>query len=81
MRLVTTLLIALRVRPCGRHGADGVETTAIRFGKLWDGSTVTTDAVVVVNGDRITVGGDGQRRGARAAPRSSIFGSTPAFPA
>ena len=33
--------------------------TAIRFGRLWDGSKVTTDAVVVVNGDRITSVGTG----------------------
>ena len=44
------------------------QTTAIRFGKLWDGSTVTTDAVVVVDGDRITSVGTGNAavpRGAR----------------
>ena len=35
------------------------QTRAIRFGKLWDGSKVTTDAVVVVNGDRITSVGTG----------------------
>jgi imidazolonepropionase-like amidohydrolase len=32
---------------------------AIRFGGLWDGSRVTKDAVVVVNGDRITAVGSG----------------------
>ena len=35
------------------------ETKAIRFGKLWDGTKVTTDAVVVVTGDRITAVGTG----------------------
>ena len=35
------------------------ETRAIRFGKLWDGSKVITDAVVVVSGDRITAVGTG----------------------
>jgi imidazolonepropionase-like amidohydrolase len=34
-------------------------TRALRFGKLWDGSKVITDAVVVVNGDRITAVGTG----------------------
>ena len=32
---------------------------AIRFGKLWDGTKVTTDALVVVTGDRITAVGKG----------------------
>jgi len=36
-----------------------VETKAIRFGKLWDGATVTNDAVVVIDGDRITSVGSG----------------------
>ena len=35
------------------------QTRAVRFGKLWDGSKVITDAVVVVNGDRITSVGSG----------------------
>lgn len=35
------------------------QTKAIRFGKLWDGSTMTADAVVVVNGDRIVSVGVG----------------------
>ena len=72
MRLVITLLITLVSVPLAqaqtgapttrtlRGGVEtGVETTAIRFGKLWDGSTVTTDAVVVVDGDRITSVGSG----------------------
>jgi imidazolonepropionase-like amidohydrolase len=37
----------------------GVQVKAIRFGKLWDGSKVVTDAVVVVTGDRITAVGTG----------------------
>ena len=45
--------------PATRTLRGGVETTAIRFGKLWDGSTVTTDAVVVVDGERITSVGTG----------------------
>jgi imidazolonepropionase-like amidohydrolase len=68
MRLVITLLITLvsvpfaqaqTGAPATRTLRGGVETTAIRFGKLWDGSTVTTDAVVVVDGDRITSVGSG----------------------
>ena len=68
MRLVTTLLITLVFvpfaqaqtgAPATRTLRGGVETTAIRFGKLWDGSTVTTDAVVVVDGERITSVGTG----------------------
>ena len=65
--LVTTLLITLLFAPFAQ-AQTGVETTAIRFGKLWDGSTVTTDAVVVVDGDRITSVGTGNAavpRGAR----------------
>jgi imidazolonepropionase-like amidohydrolase len=33
--------------------------TAVRFGKLWDGSQSIADAVVVVTGDRITAVGSG----------------------
>jgi imidazolonepropionase-like amidohydrolase len=40
-------------------GAAEAQTKAVRFGKLWDGSTVVTDAVVVINGDRITAMGTG----------------------
>ena len=63
MRLVTTLLIALVFVPFAQ-----AQTTVIRFGKLWNGSTVTADAVVVVDGDRITSVGTGNAavpRGAR----------------
>ena len=35
------------------------QTRAIRFGKLWDGSRTIDDAVVVVDGDRITAVGNG----------------------
>jgi imidazolonepropionase-like amidohydrolase len=40
---------------------------AIRFGGLWDGSRVIRDAVVVVNGDRITAVGSGDN----AVPRGA----------
>jgi imidazolonepropionase-like amidohydrolase len=40
------------------------QTRAIRFGQLWDGAAVITDAVVVTKGDRITSVG----RGSRAVP-------------
>jgi imidazolonepropionase-like amidohydrolase len=39
------------------QGSSGV--TALRFGSLWDGSKVTTDAVVVVEGDRVKSVGRG----------------------
>jgi hypothetical protein len=45
--------------PATRTLRGGVETTALRFGKLWDGSKITSDAVVVVHGDRIVSVGTG----------------------
>jgi imidazolonepropionase-like amidohydrolase len=39
--------------------AASAQTTAIRFGKLWDGSKTIGDAVVIVDGDRITAVGAG----------------------
>ena len=35
------------------------QTSALRFGRLWDGTRVLTDPVVVVRGDRITAVGTG----------------------
>jgi len=35
------------------------QTKAVRFGRLWDGSKIITDAVVTVNGDRIVAVGSG----------------------
>jgi imidazolonepropionase-like amidohydrolase len=35
-------------------GTLSAQTKALRFGKLWDGARMLTDAVVVVDGDRIT---------------------------
>ena len=62
MRLVTALLITLIFVPFAQ-----AQPAAIRFGKLWDGSRVTTDAVVVVDGDRITSVGTGDAAVPRAA--------------
>ncbi len=56
MRLAASLLITL-VFATFAQAQTG--TKAIRFGKLWDGSKVTNDAVVVVDGDRITSVGSG----------------------
>lgn len=35
------------------------QTTAVRFGQLWDGDRIVADAVVVVDGDRIAAVGSG----------------------
>jgi imidazolonepropionase-like amidohydrolase len=53
-RLIGVLMITLVMASSAQ-----AQTKAIRFGKLWDGSTMTTDAVVVVNGDRIVSVGAG----------------------
>jgi imidazolonepropionase-like amidohydrolase len=44
-------------RPDNRTSASAA--TVLRFGKLWDGSKVVTDAVVVIEGDRIKSVGTG----------------------
>ena len=54
MRLAAALLIMLVFATFAQ-----AQTTALRFGKLWDGSKVTNDAVVVIDGDRITSVGSG----------------------
>ena len=61
MRLSAALLLTVISASFAQapQGAVGVETTALRFGKLWDGSKVTNDAVVVIDGDRITSVGSG----------------------
>ena len=68
MRLAASLLLTLMFAtfaraqtgaPATRTLRGGVETKALRFGKLWDGSKVTNDAVVVIDGDRITSVGSG----------------------
>jgi imidazolonepropionase-like amidohydrolase len=62
MRLVATLLITLLFVPSAQ-----AQTRAIRFGKLWDGTSITTDAVVVVDGDRVISVGTGNA----AVPRGA----------
>jgi imidazolonepropionase-like amidohydrolase len=62
--LVISLSLASSVQaqtgvPATQTLRGGTETRAIRFGKIWDGTKVTTDAVVVVTGDRITAVGTG----------------------
>jgi imidazolonepropionase-like amidohydrolase len=54
MRLAASLLITLVFATVAQ-----AQAKAIRFGKLWDGTKVTNDAVVVIDGDRITSVGSG----------------------
>ena len=54
MRLAASLLLTLVFATFAQ-----AQTTALRFGKLWDGTKVTNDAVVVIDGDRITSVGSG----------------------
>lgn len=49
--------------------AASAQTTAIRFGRLWDGTRVISDAVVVVDGDRIRAVGTG----AAAVPKEATL--------
>jgi imidazolonepropionase-like amidohydrolase len=56
-------------------GASGV--TALRFGKLWDGSKVVTDAVVVIEGERVKSVGSGSAAvpaNARVIDLSKFYG-------
>jgi imidazolonepropionase-like amidohydrolase len=52
--VLSALLVTVLFAPIAQ-----AQTKAIRFGKLWDGSKLTTDAVVVVDGERITSVGTG----------------------
>jgi imidazolonepropionase-like amidohydrolase len=57
---VACVVVAVAVaaqRPDSR--ISGSAATVLRFGKLWDGSKVVTDAVVVIEGDRIKSVGSG----------------------
>lgn len=53
-RILGALLVILAIASSAQ-----AQPRAIRFGKLWDGSKVTTDAVVVVEGERIVSVGSG----------------------
>ena len=53
-RSIAALVITLSIASFAQ-----AQTKAVRFGKLWDGSKATTDAVVVITGDRITSVGSG----------------------
>ena len=53
-RIAGAVLITLFVAASAQ-----AQTKAIRFGKLWDGSKTITDAVVVIDGDRIIASGRG----------------------
>jgi len=64
-RRIFTIMALLLVTVFAVH-ADA-QTTAIRFGKLWDGSKTINDAVVVVESDRIVAVGSG----ANAVPRGA----------
>lgn len=46
----STIVVVLSLAVCRNAGA---EMTAIKFGKLWDGHSVTKNAVVLVDGDKI----------------------------
>jgi imidazolonepropionase-like amidohydrolase len=57
--------------------AQSSSVTAVRFGKLWDGSRVITDAVVVVEGDRVKSVGSGSSAvpaNARVLDLSRLYG-------
>lgn len=62
IRFVPALILALLVPVSA-----AAQTKAVRFGKLWDGSKTITDAVVVINGDRIIAVGTGNA----AVPKSA----------
>ncbi len=52
-------LIALTLLLCFAAGPAWAQTSVLRFGRLWDGSRVMTDAVIVVEGTRILTVGSG----------------------
>jgi len=53
-RLIGAVVIAVTIAAPSQ-----AQTRAVRFGKLWDGSKTIIDAVVVVDGERITSVGSG----------------------
>lgn len=50
---------ALPPQSSGDNAPTASDVTVLRFGKLWDGSKVVTDAVVVVEGERVKSVGSG----------------------
>ena len=72
MRFMRIAIAALLVLS-GSVIAASAQSRVIRFGRLWDGTKIVTDAVVVVDGDRIvSVGsGDAGRADGRGGRRPS----------
>lgn len=69
---LTALLVTLFV-----PDQANAQTRAIRFGKLWDGAKTITDAVVVVDGDRVTTVSTGNAavpKGAEVVDLRKYFG-------
>jgi imidazolonepropionase-like amidohydrolase len=67
---------ALPLQTPGSTAAAPSGVTVLRFGKLWDGSKVITDAVVVVDGDRVKSVGSGSSAvpaGARVIDLSRLY--------
>lgn len=71
-RLIPALILALLIPTFA-----SAQTKVVRFGKLWDGSKTITDAVVVIDGDRITAVGTGNAavpKGAEVIDLRKYFG-------
>jgi imidazolonepropionase-like amidohydrolase len=71
-RFIPALILALLVPVSA-----AAQTKVVRFGKLWDGSKTVTDAVVVIDGDRITAVGTGNAavpKGAELVDLRKYFG-------
>ena len=62
LSIVALCLLVITLRPAAQSA-----TTAVRFGKLWDGAKVISDATVVINGDKIVSVGTG----AAAVPKGA----------
>lgn len=76
-RSLTRLAIATLTVTLLLSGVASAQQKAIRFGKMWDGSKTITDAVVVVDGDRITSVGAGNSavpKGAEVIDLRKYFG-------